>query len=233
MNFARLCQKYIAMKTLNKIYLAFFLVLFSTTAYSQKEQKEKLEKATEVLKEFAGMEENIPAELMKKAEGIVVIPNHIKAGLGIGGQRGKGVAMLKKADGTWSDPVFVKLTGGSIGFQAGVQAIDLVMVFTEGNILRNLSDGEFTLGGGISVAAGPVGRSAEATTGTKFDAEVYSYSRSKGLFAGLTLNGSNLSPDEDANKAFYKSNSTTSAIFNKEANTSPEVTSLKSALKAF
>ena len=100
------------MKTLNRIYLAIFWVLCcTTTLYAQEEQKEKLNKATEVLTEFAALEENIPAELMKKAEGIVVIPNLIKAGLGIGGQRGKGVAMLRKADGSWSDPAFVKLTG--------------------------------------------------------------------------------------------------------------------------
>jgi lipid-binding SYLF domain-containing protein len=142
--------------------------------------------------------------------------------------------MLKKADGTWSNPVFVKLTGGSIGFQAGVQAIDLVMVFTKGAILNNLENGEFTLGGSAGVAAGPVGRNTSATTDTKFDAEVYSYSRSKGLFAGLTLNGSKLSPDDDANKAFYQQTSSASAIFNnvKSSNDSG-VVGLKSAVKAF
>lgn len=222
------------MKTLNINLLSLFLLMSTGLLNAQEKQDEKLQKSVEVLREFAGMKENIPAELMQRAEGIVVIPNLIKAGLGIGGQRGKGVAMVKKADGSWSDPVFVKLTGGSIGFQAGVQAVDLVMVFTNKSTLANLGNGEFTLGGSAGVAAGPVGRSSSASTDLKLDAEIYSYSRSKGLFAGLTLNGSRLSPDEDANKAFYKTGHAPSAIFEKQTSTdNPEVLALKSAVKAF
>jgi lipid-binding SYLF domain-containing protein len=213
--------------------LVVFILCGSVSANAQAKQDEKVRKSAAVLRAFAGMKENIPAQLMQKAEGIVVIPNLIKAGLGIGGQRGKGVAMLKRADGTWSDPVFVTLTGGSIGFQAGVQAIDLVMVFTKGTTLTKIADGEFTLGGDISVAAGPVGRSSSATTDTNFDAEIYSYSRSKGLFAGLTINGSKLSSDSDANGAFYKSGSSTSAIFNTSSTKNTGVASLKSAVNAF
>lgn len=211
-----------------------FLVCSGTSLLAQDKQDEKLQKSVAVLRDFANMREDIPAQLMQKAEGIVVIPNLIKAGLGIGGQRGKGVAMIKRTDGTWSDPVFVTLTGGSIGFQAGVQAIDLVMVFTEGSLLSSLSKGEFTLGGSASVAAGPVGRSSSANTDTKLDAQIYSYSRTKGLFAGLSLNGSKLSADEDANKAFYGADHTASTIFAKpSSSTDSEVASLKSAVKAF
>jgi len=108
------------------------------------------------------------------------------------------------------------------------------MVFTKGSILTSLAKGEFTLGGDIGVAAGPVGRSSSASTDTKLNAEVYSYSRSKGLFAGLTLNGSKLATDEDANKAFYNSDNTASTIFNKSTNfDNAEVKALKSAIKAF
>lgn len=221
-----------AMKTL-KSMLLLFVVFGSVSVIAQEKQDEKLQKSTAVLKDFAAMKESIPSQLMQKAEGIIVIPNLIKAGLGIGGQRGKGVAMLKKANGTWSDPVFVTLTGGSIGFQAGVQAIDLVLVITKGSILTGLGNGEFTLGGDIGVAAGPVGRSSSATTDTKLDAEVYSYSRTKGLFAGITLNGSRLSPDDDANKAFYSTGNTPTAIFNKSASGNSEVVALKAAVKAF
>jgi len=222
------------MKTLKRINLVILVfVCSSISLFAQEKQDEKLQKSAAVLRDFAGMKENIPAQLMQKAEGIVVIPNLIKAGLGIGGQRGKGVAMVKNADGSWSDPVFVTLTGGSIGFQAGVQAIDLVMVFTKGNILTSLAKGEFTLGGDIGIAAGPVGRSSSANTDTKLDAEVYSYSRSKGLFAGLTLNGSKLSTDEDANKAFYVTDYTASTIFSKKASSDSDVVSLKNAVKAF
>jgi lipid-binding SYLF domain-containing protein len=223
------------MKSLVKIHLAILVLMFSSlTLFAQEKQDEKIRKSEAVIRDFLGMKENIPALLMKKAEGIVIIPNLIKAGLGIGGQRGRGVAMVKKADGTWSDPVFVTLTGGSIGFQAGVQSIDLVMVFTKGSILTSLAKGEFTLGGDIGVAAGPVGRSSSATTDTQLDAEVYSYSRSKGLFAGLTLNGSKLAPDNDGNKAFYKTNYTAATIFSKKtASKQPEVMSLKRAVRGF
>jgi len=223
------------MKNLLKINLVFLaLSLIALPLMAQDKQEEKLQKSAEVLKEFAGMKETIPAQLMEKAEGIVVIPGLIKAGFGIGGQRGRGVAMVKNADGKWSDPVFVTLTGGSVGFQAGVQSIDLVLVFTKGSVLTSLAKGEFTLGGSASVAAGPVGRSSSASTDTQFDAEVYSYSRSKGLFAGLTINGSKLAPDEDANAAFYDADATPSSIFSSKDNKgNAGVTALKNAVAEF
>lgn len=222
------------MKTIKILSAILLFVVFgSASVFSQGKQNEKIQKSTQVLKEFAGMKEGIPSQLMQKAEGIIVIPNLVKAGLGIGGQRGKGIAMMKRSDGSWSDPVFVTLTGGSIGFQAGVEAIDLVMIVTKGSVLGRLNNGEFTLGGDIGVAAGPLGRSTSATTNTDFDSEVYSYSRSKGLFAGLTLNGSRLSFDSDANKAFYGSTNTPSVIFSKKGSTKPGVVSLKATVKAF
>ncbi len=219
------------MKTLKKLSL-ILLYLSPFSLFAQDKGSEKIQKSTVVVNEFAGMKEDIPAQLMKRAEGIVIIPNLINAGLGVGGQRGKGVAMVKKSDGRWSDPVFVTLTGGSIGFQAGVQSIDLVMVFMKGSTLRKIGDGEFTLGGNISVAAGPVGRSTSAATDPKLDAEVYSYSRSKGLFAGISLSGSRLSVDQDANAAFYKTKSSATAIFNKPGSTHKGIVSLKNSVKA-
>lgn len=223
------------MRKLLKINLVILLLSVTTLSLvAQEKQDNKLQKSTEVLKEFAAMKETIPQQLMEKAEGIVIVPDLIKAGLGIGGQHGKGVAMVKNTDGSWSDPVFVSLTGGSFGFQAGVQSIDLVMVFTKGSILTSLAKGEFTLGGDVSVAAGPVGRSSSASTDTQFDAEVYSYSRSKGLFAGLTINGSKLAADNNANKAFYKSDATPTSIFSKNTSSdNADVVSLKNAVKDF
>lgn len=222
------------MKAIKSIKLGVLgLMMSAVSVNAQEKQDEKIVKATAVLKDFAAMREDIPSQLMQKAEGIVIIPNLVKAGLGIGGQRGKGVALVRKSDGTWSDPLFIKLTGGSIGFQAGVQAIDLVLVFTKGSTLVNIGNGEFTLGGDISVAAGPVGRSTSANTDTKLDAEVYSYSRTKGLFAGLTLNGSKLSPDDEANSAYYSSGIKASTVFNNNTTKTEEVTSLKNAIKAF
>lgn len=222
------------MKKLLKINLVILFLMSGLSLTAQEKQDEKLKKSALVLKEFAAMKETIPEQLMEKAEGIVVIPGLIKAGFGIGGQRGKGVAMVKNDDGSWSDPVFVTLTGGSVGFQAGVQSIDLVMVFTKGSILTSLAKGEFTLGGDVSVAAGPVGRSSSASTDTQFDAEVYSYSRSKGLFAGLTINGSKLAADHEANSAFYSPEDTPSSIFSRSTSSADAgVINLKKAVKEF
>lgn len=223
------------MKTsIKNLFALLLFISMSGAALAQDKQEEKLQQAASVLNAFATLEENIPTDLMRQAQGIVVVPNLIKAGLGIGGQRGKGIAMIRNADGSWSDPVFITLTGGSFGFQAGVQAIDLVMVFTQGSILTSLAKGEFTLGGDISVAAGPVGRSSSASTDTKLESQVYSYSRSKGLFAGLALNGSKLAADEVANRAFYTSNYSATAIFEKADDIEhDDVAALKEAVAAF
>ena len=99
-------------------FLTLFFVTLTASVYAQEKQDEKIQKSIEVINEFSGMKENIPAQLMQRAEGIIIIPGLINAGLGIGGKRGKGIAMVKNADGSWSDPVFVTLTGGRIGFQA-------------------------------------------------------------------------------------------------------------------
>lgn len=223
------------MKNCNSFCITFLLLcMVSSISIAQDNLNDKISKSEIVLREFSTMEESIPSQLMEMAEGIVVIPNLIKAGFGIGGQRGKGIAMMKNSDGTWSDPVFVTLTGGSIGFQAGVQAIDLVMVFTKGSILNSLASGEFTLGGDIGVAAGPLGRSSSATTDTKFESEVYSYSRSKGLFAGLSLNGSKLSSDKAANGSYYSQSLSPADIFSsKNPSVKPEIVSLKATVSDF
>jgi SH3 domain-containing YSC84-like protein 1 len=205
--------------------------LLSANSIAQEKQKEKVVKSTAVIKTFSTMEENIPDELMRRAEGIVIVPNLINAGLGIGGKRGKGVAMVKNENGTWSNPIFITITGGSIGFQAGVQSVDLVMVFLDRNTLENIGSGDFTLGGDISVAAGPVGRSSSANTNYKLEAEVYSYSRSRGLFAGISLNGASLAVDTVFNKAFYKSDDSVQDIFSATKSPDPSVTTLKAAVK--
>jgi SH3 domain-containing YSC84-like protein 1 len=221
------------MKMLKTMGLAMALTAVAALqpAVAQEKQDEKIQKSVEVIRDFSGMKESIPSQLIQQAEGIVIIPNLINAGLGIGGKRGKGVAMVKNADGSWSDPVFVTLTGGSIGFQAGVQSVDLVMVFRHKSSLTEIGKADFTLGGDASVAAGPVGRSGSANTNYKLDAEVYSYSRSKGLFAGISLNGARLSVDADANKNFYGSSTTAARVFTKGTPSSESsVSTLKSAV---
>ena len=223
------------MKTLKflkiPLLLSAFLILASAT--SVEKGTEKIQKATKVLKEFARMKESIPSELVKEYEGIVIIPNMINAGFVVGGKRGQGLAMVKMADGKWSDPVFVTLTGGSFGLQIGVQSVDLVLVFRNKGVLAKVKKGDFTIGGDISAAAGPVGRSSTASTDHKLEAEIYSYSRSKGLFAGISINGSNLAINKSANAEYYGSDVSSAKLFERASNTSEAVTELKATLNSF
>ena len=211
------------------VLLSTVLILASATNAGK--ETERIENSTKVLTTFTTSDEPIPQELLKQSEGLVIIPKMINAGFGIGGKRGKGVAVVKLADGTWSNPVFITLTGGSFGFQIGVQSVDLVLVFKHKGVLTKVKNGDFTIGGDISAAAGPVGRSSTASTDHKLEAEVYSYSRSRGLFAGISINGSNLSIDKSANANFYGTGKTSQQIFDTGKSTSTPVIGLKTALK--
>src|SRR6185312_29002 len=139
-----------------------FMSLLFTTASAQdsdeqntnSKQEEKIEASSKVLKDFADMKENIPQDLLKITQGIIVVPKLINAGFVLAGKRGKGIAMVKLEDGTWTNPVFVTITGGSVGFQIGVQAVDLVLIFKNRETLQDIGKGSFTLGGDISVTAG-------------------------------------------------------------------------------
>ncbi len=215
-----------------KIFLPLVILSFVfTTAKSQDKQEDKIEAATKVLKDFTEMKESIPQELLKVTQGIIVVPKLINAGFVLAGKRGKGIAMVKLEDGSWSDPVFVTITGGSVGFQAGIQSVDLVLIFKSRETLQNIGTGSFTLGGDISVTAGPVGRSSSASTDYKMEAEVYSYSRSKGLFAGISLSGSAISVDAKANQAFYGNDDDAKTIFANTRSDSENVQALKDVLK--
>jgi lipid-binding SYLF domain-containing protein len=223
------------MKTLKILTLPLLLSAFFILASAKPADDkgtEKIQNATKVLTDFSKMKESIPHELLEEYEGVVIIPKLINAGLGIGGKRGQGVALVKLANGKWSDPVFVTLTGGSIGFQIGVQSVDMVLVFRHKGVLTKVKNGDFTIGGDISAAAGPVGRSSTASTDYKLEAEVYSYSRSKGLFAGISVNGSNLAINKSANKNFYGPDVTSEQIFDASKNTSAAVVELKAKLNS-
>lgn len=214
-----------------KIALLLCAGLFlSSLVNAQEKEEKKVEAATTVLADFSKMKESIPSDLLAVTQGIIVVPKLINAGFVIGAKRGKGVAMVKRADGTWSNPVFVTITGGSIGFQIGVQAVDLVLVFKHSSSLTDIKKSSFTLGGDLSVAAGPVGRNTTANTDYKLEAEVYSYSRSKGLFAGISVNGASLAIDAEANKNFYGKASAAHKIFDAPDNSSAIVKELKSTL---
>lgn len=223
------------MKTLRiapVILLTIFMSAFLTPAKSQDKQEDKIDATTKVLQDFSKMKESIPSELLKITEGIIVVPKLINAGFVLAGKRGKGLAMVKLADGRWSNPVFVTITGGSLGLQAGVQSVDLVLIFKSRETLENIGKGSFTLGGDISVTAGPVGRNSTASTDYKLEAEVYSYSRSKGLFAGISLAGSAISIDAKANESFYGNDDDAKTLFsNSTQNTSSSVKKMKGVLK--
>jgi len=159
---------------------------------------ETLTDASTVLDELAAIPlKGIPPALLKDAHGVAIIPRVIKAGLIVAGRGGHGVVLTKDAAGVWSEPTFVNFGGGSVGFQVGVSATDVVLVFREKKSLDRLLEGKakFKLGGDVAVAAGPVGRTLEGATDGKLQAEIYSYSRSKGLFAGVSVEGAILHAD--------------------------------------
>ena len=159
---------------------------------------ETLTDASTVLDELAAIPlKGIPPALLKDAHGVAIIPRVIKAGFVVAGRGGHGVVLTKDANGVWSDPTFINFGGGSVGFQVGVSATDVVLVFREKKSLDRLLEGKakFKLGGDVAVAAGPVGRTLEGATDGKLQAEIVSYSRSKGLFAGVSVEGAVLNTD--------------------------------------
>lgn len=165
----------------------------------------KLEVAGEVYLELMGApDRKVPQRLLENAICIAVIPNVYKGAFGWGGRHGNGVTSCRNADGVWSPPSFTEISGGSFGLQIGGEAVDLVLFFMNERGVLSLLGSKFTLGGDASVAAGPVGRTAEAGTDIKLKAEIYSYARSRGLFAGLSLEGSRLAPDNKANRKYYQ-----------------------------
>ncbi len=195
--------------------------LVTTAALAQDREEARLLLATQTIEELSVMpDQNIPDWLLARAHGIAVIPGVIKVGLGIGGRGGKGVLVVRNDRGGWTNPVFVRLAGGSFGWQAGVQQADVVLVFTSRDGVEGITDGKMTLGADASVAAGPVGRSTSAATDPGFQAEVYSYSRTRGLFAGLALDAAAITIDRKANAAYYgKRDVTAGEIF---ASSAPE-----------
>jgi len=163
-----------------------------------------IDNSLKVLTEVQSMPDlQVPDWLLQRAEGIAILPEVVKAGIGIGGRGGTGVLLVRHRDGSWSNPLFVGLGAGSFGFQFGIQAADVVLVFTTRKSIEGITDGKITLGGDAAAVAGPVGRSASAATSVTLDAEVYSYSRAKGLFAGVSLEGSVLFIRDNANARFY------------------------------
>jgi lipid-binding SYLF domain-containing protein len=190
-------------------------------ALAQGREDARLVTATQVLEELrATPDQHVPTWLLDRAYGVAVIPNVVKGAFIFGGRHGNGVLTSRDAAGRFSNPVFISLTGGSFGWQIGAQAADVVLVFATRRSLENFARGQFTLGASASVAAGPLGRTGEAAAGVQ--AEIYSYSRARGLFAGVALDGTALVFDRKANRSFYGHDVTADDIFLGTAKTNSE-----------
>jgi len=189
-------------------------LLMAATAFGQMKSKdiEKINEAGIVLKELRGAADSgIPDSVFSKAQCVVVIPDLKKAGFIIAGEHGSGVMSCRQGN-SWSSPVFMEMTKGSAGFQAGVESIDLVLLVMNRAGAEKLLGNKVTLGAGASIAAGPVGRTATAGTDAQLTAEILSYSRTKGLFAGVDLSGGSLNPDSSKNERAYGANVTAKEV---------------------
>jgi lipid-binding SYLF domain-containing protein len=193
------------MNSIHRMSCCALLAIASLTAQGAAiapPEEAKLLVASQVLDQLRGQrDQSIPQHLLQRAYGVAVIPSVTKAALLLGGRRGSGVLVVRDGRGRFSNPIFINLTGASAGFQFGAQETDVVLVFTSRRGVEGIADGKLTLGVGASVAAGPVGRQAEAAAGVS--AEVYAYSRSRGLFAGIAFDGTSLSIRDKSNDAFY------------------------------
>ena len=181
------------------------LTAAATAVHAQAREEGRLLYSGQVLTDIRGQrDQGIPDRLLERAYGIAVFPDLTKAAFFFGGRRGHGVLVVRDKNGRFTNPVFVTMTGGSFGWQWGVQLTDVVLVFTTPKGVEGINGGKVTLGADASVAAGPVGRQASAATDAGFRSEVYSYSRSHGVFAGLALDGSVITIDDRANAVFYQ-----------------------------
>ncbi|HET6552590.1 MAG TPA: lipid-binding SYLF domain-containing protein [Dyella sp.] len=201
--------------SLHRVLLALSVLLLpAMAAHAEDPPLVRAQNSVRVLNEIMqAPDKSIPVDLLKEAKAIAVIPDLLKVGFVFGGRRGEGLISVKGADGTWSNPSFITMTGGSVGFQAGASSSDIILVFRTQRGVDSIVNGKFTLGADAAAAAGPVGRTAQASTDSDFKAEIYSYSRSRGLFAGVALDGSALRIDYDANEAIYGKGVTPRRIF--------------------
>jgi len=192
------------MKSFAAPVLLVVVVVAAGFTPNRSDEVKRLQRATEVFQDIMKTpDKGIPQDLLSKAECIAVVPGLKKGGLGIGGKYGKGVIMCRKPDHNWTAPLFITIEGGSVGFQIGFEQIDLVMLIMNRRGVEKLIGDKFTIGADASAAAGPVGRQTSAQTNVRLDAEILTYSRAKGLFAGISLDGATLRQDKDDNRDFY------------------------------
>jgi len=191
---------------MKKLVSILTVAMFATVAWAgqtREDTKQRLDHAANVMQQImATPDKGIPEEVLDGAQCVAIVPNLLKGGFVFGAEHGRGVATCRTTHG-WSAPAFFSITGGSWGLQIGVEGIDLIMVFMDKEGANQMLSSKFELGGDASASAGPVGRHASADTDWKMNTKVLTYSRSKGVFAGLTLNGARIAPDEDSTRAFY------------------------------
>src|SRR6202166_1375694 len=186
--------------------LMAMVALFCSPAYAQKDENNRIRNAGKVMVEILNVPDDIPADLLNKAECVIVLPSVMKAAFVVGGSYGRGVLTCRSGpdfNGRWSAPAMMALEGGSVGFQIGGQATDFVLLVMNRRGAGSILTSKVKLGADAAAAAGPKGRDAAAATDVTFRAEVLSYSRSRGLFAGISLEGSTLRPDNDGNERIY------------------------------
>ena len=200
---------------MNKIVFMLAMLSLGTLCWAdsaREDATQRLGSATTVLHEIMGMpDKGIPEEVLEHAKCVAVVPHMVKGGFVFGGKGGKGVATCRTANG-WSAPAFITISGGNWGLQIGVEAVDLVMFIQNEKGMQKLLSSNFHVGADASAAAGPVGRHAEAGTDWKMDTEILTYSRAKGVFAGLTLEGASIRQDNDSRRAIYGPKVTTKAL---------------------
>ncbi len=187
-------------------FAVVLLAVIAVPAFGQKKENERVANAGKVMKEIINIPDDIPQSVLDKADCVVVLPSVLKFAIGIGGSYGRGVMTCrggKNFQGPWGAPTMMALEGGSAGLQLGGQATDFVLLLMTARSADNILTSKVKLGGDASAAAGPVGRNATAETDVTLRAEILSYSRARGLFAGVSLEGSTLRPDNDANKSLY------------------------------
>lgn len=204
-------KRFLLTGTAAVLALSFYVVALGQNGGAAKATDESVraEHAARVLSEIMDApDQSIPKSLLNKAYGIAVIPHVVKGALGFGGRYGKGLVAQRNADGGWGTPLFIQISGGSFGLQLGVEATDVVMVFTNRDGIQPLLRGKLKIGADASATAGPVGRKAEAGTDILLNSSIYSYSRAKGLFAGVALDGAVIKLDNNANKRVYGKKST-------------------------
>jgi SH3 domain-containing YSC84-like protein 1 len=192
---------------MKRVCVAFMLLCTITlTAFAQTKEQDRVKNAGQVMQEILNIPDDIPQSVIDKADCVVVLPSVLKLAFGFGGSYGRGVMSCRSGEdfkGPWGPPAMMALEGGSFGLQIGGQATDFVLLLMSPRSARSILDSKVKLGGDISAAAGPVGRNVSAETDVTLRAEIFSYSRARGLFAGISLTGSTLRPDKSANKKLY------------------------------